>query len=500
MSSDKHEEPATGHSEQANLAAPSDFTPKQVARGGAWTVIGFGLGTLMRVGSSIVLTRVIPDAPSVYGVMAIVFSVYGGILLFTDVGVALLLTQNKRGAEPSFRNTAWTAQVLRGVAIWLLAVALSPLFASAYPDFPGVQELVIVTALAAVIGGFTSTSAHLFSRNMEIHRLAKLDLIAQLGGTSITIAHALIAPSPWSLVSGTLATAATRLVTSHLMSDMRQRFQWDRDAASQMVIMGRWVFLSTALAFACHQADRLLFAKIITVEQLGVYSIAVRLSHAAADVLRRLSGNVVYPILCRTHHAGGDLSAAFFEHRSRVVAAASLALTFLCGGGAAVLDLLYEDEFAAGGWILQIFAVYAWVDCCLLTPRLQVVLAMGQPRWSAAANFTKVLAMIALIWVGYQQYGFGGAVVGYALAELPRYAVTLWGCCNVGVLRPGSDLILVLWFAAVSAATLLIDMTLAAQEYNSLVRCIAATILPTIVWGRSALQVFMSRKTGRAAS
>ena len=463
-------------------------------------MIGFGLSTLMRVGSSIVLTRVIPDAPSVYGVMAIVFSVYSGILLFTDVGVSLLLTQNKRGTEPSFRNTAWTAQVLRGVAIWLLAVALSPLFASVYPDFPGVQELVIVTALAAVIGGFTSTSLHLFSRNMEIHRLAKLDLIAQLGGTSVAIAHALIAPSPWALVSGTLATAAARLVASHLMSDMRQRFHWDHVAASQLVSMGRWVFLSTALAFACHQADRLVFAKMITVEQLGVYSIAVRLSHAAADVLRRLSGNVIYPILCRTHHAGGDLSAAFFEHRSRVVAAASMALTFLCGGGAAVLDLLYEDDFAAGGWILQIFAVYAWIDCCLLTPRLQVVLAMGQPRWSAAANFTKVVTMIALIWLGYEQFGFPGAVTGYALAELPRYAVTLYACCNVGVLRPGSDLILMLWFAAVSAATLFIDMALAAYGYNSLVRCLAAAVLPAIVWGRSALQVVMRRKTDRALS
>ena len=461
-------------------------------------MIGFGVGTLMRVGSSIVLTRVIPDAPSVYGVMAIVFSVYGGILLFTDVGVSLLLTQNKRGAEPSFRNTAWTAQVLRGVSIWLLAIALSPLFAAAYPDFPGVQQLVIVTALAAVIGGFTSTSAHLFSRNMEVHRLAKLDLIAQLGGTTVTITHALLAPSPWALVSGTLATAATRLVTSHLMSDMRQRFQWDRVAASHLVTMGRWVFLSTALAFACHQADRLLFAKMITVEQLGIYSIAVRLAHAAADVLRRLSGNVVYPILCRAHHSGGDLSAAFFEHQARVVAAASMALTFLCGGGAAVLDLLYEDEFAAGGWILQIFAVYAWIDCCLLTPRLQVVLAKGQPRWSAAANFTKVIAMIALIWIGYNQFGFPGAVVGYALAELPRYAVTLWGCCNVGVSRPGTDLKLMLWFAAVSAGTFFIDQTLAGRGYNSLIRCFAAAILPTVVWGRAALQVFMTRKVDSA--
>ena len=48
----------------------------------------------------------------------------------------------------------------------------------------------------------------------------------------------------------------------------------------------------------------------------------------------------------------------------------------LCGGGGALMDLLYEDEFAAGGWILQVMAAAVWVDCCLLGPRLQALLAL----------------------------------------------------------------------------------------------------------------------------
>ena len=161
-------------SNEQNTGRAEAFTATQVAKGSAWSIIGFGGAAIVRMGSSVVLTRVIPDAPSVYGVMALVFSFYGGILLFSDIGVPLLLTQNRRGMEPAFRNTAWTAQVVRGVALWLTALALAPLFASAYPDYPGLTELIAVTSLAAVIGGFDATALFAFRRNMETHKLVPL--------------------------------------------------------------------------------------------------------------------------------------------------------------------------------------------------------------------------------------------------------------------------------------------------------------------------------------
>ena len=103
----------------------AEFTNKQVASGSTWTVIAFGLASAFRLGSSVVLTRIFPDPTSVYGVMALVFAFYTGLLLFSDFGIGLLLTQDPRGMEPAFRHTAFTAQILRGFLIWLAAIALA---------------------------------------------------------------------------------------------------------------------------------------------------------------------------------------------------------------------------------------------------------------------------------------------------------------------------------------------------------------------------------------
>lgn len=458
------------------------FTATQVAKGSAWSVIGFGGAALARMGSSVVLTRIIPDAPSVYGVMAVVFSVYGGILLFSDVGVPLLLTQNRRGMEPAFRHTAWTAQVLRGFAIWLAAIALAPLLASAYPDFPGLSELIIATSLAAVIGGFNSTALFAFSRNMETHKLAMLGLASQLVGTSVTIAHAWLDPTPWAIVSGALTTTACKVVIGHLIADSPDRFRWDREAASELFKVGRWVFLSTALVFGCVQADRLVFAKMITKEQLGVYVVALRLAVAVAELLRHMTGSILFPVLCRIAHSGGDLRATFGQHRALIVACGGMMLTAMCGGGGALMDLLYEDEFAAGGWILQVMAAAVWVDCCLLGPRLQALLALGQPRWTAAANFAKVAAMLTLIPVGYTYGGFEGAVFGYAAAELPRYLVALTVTNRFGVREGRQDLVFALLFTASAAGTFALDMLLQAAHVGALSRTLLAGVIPVATW------------------
>jgi len=434
------------------------------------------------MGSSVVLTRIIPDAPSVYGVMALVFALYGGILLFSDIGVPLLLTQNRLGMEPAFRNTAWTAQVIRGLVIWLVAVALAPVLALSYPDFPGLQELIVVTSLAAILNGFNSTSLFAFSRNMEVKRLAKLELVSQLCGTIVTITHAYLDPTPWALVSGSLVTSGAKLLASHIAADRRDRFQWDSVAARQLMKIGGWVFISTALTFGCMQADRLVFAKLITKEELGVYAVALRLSMAAGELLRRMSRNVLFPILCRVHHEDQDLERSFSKHRWLVVASGGLLLTTMCGGGRAVMELLYVDKFAAGGWILQLLAAATWIDCCLLAPRMQAIFAMGQPRWAAGANAAKVLAMLTLIPIGFNYYGFLGAVAAYAFAEVPRYVITLWGSYACRVRRGGSDILLLLLFCATALAAHLMDQQLKDSECSALLRCVAACGLPLLAW------------------
>lgn len=477
--------------------AETKFTSKQVASGSVWTLVSFGLASGIRLASSLVLTRILPDASSIYGVMALVLGFYSGLLLFSDIGIGMLLTQNPRGMEPAFRRTAFTAQILRGVLIWIAAVALAPLFASAYPEFDGLQELLSVIALSAVIGGFSSTSLSAFLRRMQVGMIAKIELTSQVFGTAVTIIHALLRPSAWSLVSGALAAVTLKVVLSHWLNDVPDRPGWDKDAAGQLKTVGRWVFVSTALTFCVDFADRLVFGQLVAKELLGVYSVAIIFSNTIRQLLQALSRNVLYPMLCEAERAGGGTEEVFRKFRLPIIAAGGFAYSCLCGGGDALMQLLYEDDFALGGWMLQVTACGAWFSATLGAPRTQVALSKARPQYTASANLGMVLAMITLIPAGHAAFGFPGAVAGYAAANIVRYIVTVVFNRKLGVGALGQELALSLRFFAASAAILWVDELLQEAGTSALMRCLTAGAIAAVAWLTLAWRSFLSLRQAR---
>jgi len=429
-----------------------------------------------------VLTRILPDATAVYGVMALVFGFYGGLLLFSDFGIGLLLTQNPRGMEPAFRHTAFTAQIIRGLLIWTAAMALAPLFASAYPEFDGLQELLSAIALSAVIGGFCSTSVSAFRRRMQVNTLAKLELAAQLFGAGVTMTHALLFPSAWSLVSGALASVTFKVILSHWLNDSPDRIRWNREAASHLKTVGRWVFLSTALTFCADHADRLVFGQLIAKEQLGVYAVAIIYSHTVGQLLRSLCMNVLYPMLCQADRISDSAEDVFRRFGRPISAGGGFAFTCLCGGGSALMQFLYEGDFALGGWMLQVTACGAWFSAALGVPRNQVALSKAKPKFTAASNLGMVLAMGVLIPSGHAAIGFPGAVAGFAAANVVRYIVIV--ICNrrLGVGALDQDLRLSLRFFAASAAIIWIDGRLQEAGVGALLRCLAVGAVAGLAW------------------
>ena len=75
-------------------------------RGSAFTAGSYALTQVMRLGSNLILTRLL--APDAFGVMALVSVVLVGMVMFSDVGVSASIAQNKRGDDPDFLNTAFT--------------------------------------------------------------------------------------------------------------------------------------------------------------------------------------------------------------------------------------------------------------------------------------------------------------------------------------------------------------------------------------------------------
>jgi O-antigen/teichoic acid export membrane protein len=174
---------------------------KLAIRGAIWTIISFGSIYLLRFGNNLILTRLLK--PEFFGLMAFVNTLRMGLELFCDIGISQNIVNSQRGDEPSFLNTAWTLQVIRGIFIWVVCLLISFPLAFFYND-SRLQWLIPIVVFTSVIDGFSSTSIHSLHRRMELGKLSLYELILQASYLSTLIFIVWLYPNIWALAFGSL--------------------------------------------------------------------------------------------------------------------------------------------------------------------------------------------------------------------------------------------------------------------------------------------------------
>ena len=383
----------------------------------------------IRLASNLIVTRLL--LTEYFGLMALVNVLLLGLELFSDIGIGPALVQSKRD-DPDFVNTVWTLQVVRGLVLCSIAIFLAVPFAGFYEE-PILVSLIRVTALNAVIQGFASPAIFTQMRELHLKRPEILQFGTQLAGAVVTVAVAWATRSVWSLVVGGIVSSTLRTVLSHTwLPGIRSRFRFDREAVGYVRSFGSWILLSTMASFAANELDRLIFGKLTTMATLGVYSIAAMLALVPTDVLRTLSGKVLFPLYSRARHSSSDLQEVFLNARRPLLVVGGWVTAGLLAGGPTIIRFLYDPRYWEAGWMLQILALGLWFGLILGATAGSIVLAMGRSDWVAAMGIAKVLSLAAFIPLGYWLGGFPGAVAGFSASELARYGVAQFSAVKMG--------------------------------------------------------------------
>jgi O-antigen/teichoic acid export membrane protein len=461
------------------IETPADSSAARAVRGGTFTVVGHAATQALRMGGQIVLTRIVPQ--EAFGLMALVHTFRACIDLFSDVGIGPSIIQNERGDEPRFLDTAWTVQFVRGVALF----CVGGLLALPVARFYGHAELALVipvSCAAAIIAGSRSTKAYIAERHLALGLLTIIEIIAAAAALTVTVTWALFSPTVWALAAGALTGATVDVVLGHTMlSGYNAKFGWDKSASASMVRFGRWIFLSTALTFAVNEADRLVFGKMISLADLGVYNVALTIAGIPTTAMISLAGRVIFPLFSRVNQAGTHLAVIFRQARRLHLVISGWALSGLIGGGQAAIGLIYDQRYADGGWMLQLLALGAW----FATPEAtnsSALLACGQPRWVAAGNLGKLIGMFVFLPLGFRLGGFPGALLGYAASELPRYAVSTFGVYRRGLRTVTQDILFTAVVLASSAISYWTVIQLRERGFHSVLQSFVVFIVASIVW------------------
>ncbi|HEY4220078.1 MAG TPA: oligosaccharide flippase family protein [Myxococcota bacterium] len=386
------------------------------------TLMGFGGGQVIRLVSNLVLTRLLLRED--FGLMAIVNSIFTALSLLSDVGIGTSLIQNPRGHEEKFVNTAWSLQINRGMILFVIAAVIGwP--ASHFYHEPLLLYLVPLAGVSALLQGFSSMRTFLANRELNLGRLTMVELASQAFATVTMLVWAFVQPSIWALAIGGVAQFFCRMALSYLaIPGVRHRYGTDGEVIRMILQFGRWIFVSTLLTFFANQADRLIFGKLVTLDQLGVYSIAVTLSLVPTTALSHLFMNIVFPYFARALREGEDPKLVYRRARDAILGVGAWAHAGLIAGGPTAVHLLYDQRYVDAGWMLQVLAAGSFVGIVLEGPNGQMLLARGESRWMAYTSLGKIVGIVVFVPVGFFLFGFPGAIGAYAAGELLRYGVS----------------------------------------------------------------------------
>ena len=406
---------------------------KQLAvRGAVWTIASYGLSQVLRLGSNLILTRLL--VPEMFGLISLVYVFITALHLFSDVGIGTSLIQNKRGEEPDFLNTAWTLQVCRGVILWFCTLLLAWPIAHLYQQ-PQFLWLIPVVGLGTVISGFNSTSVFTLNRNMAFRPLAIFELSGQLTGIVVMIVWAWFSPTIWAILMGSFASQILQLIWSHYWnSSSPHRFMLNQEVVREILSFGKWIFVSTALTFFAEQADRLILGKILTLDVLGVYGVALTLADIPRSITLALSGKVMFPAITKLADQPREiLRAKILKNRQPILIACAAGLALLVSFGDVAIKILYDDRYIQAAWMLPILALGIWPRVLCNTGIESALFAIGKIQYPAFGQFLRFLWTSIGLWVGFSTAGLLGAIVAVALNDIGFYAAISYGLWREGL-------------------------------------------------------------------
>lgn len=425
-----------------------DALRARALRGSALTIVNFGMANVLRLGSNLILTRIL--FPEAFGLMALVQVFMVGLQMFSDIGIQTSVIRSERGDDPRFLHTAWTVQAGRGVLLWLGSVALA-LPVAVFYDQPELQALLPVVGLNAILLGVASINIYTVNRKMMLGRLTVLEIGSQVIGIIAMILLALWWESVWALVVGGLITTAVKAIGSHLiLPGEKAGFAMDMPAFWEIFHFGKWIFLSTLAGFLVRHGDKAILGKYIPIGDLALYHIAMLLAMVPTTLNGALMTRILFPLYVKRPPAESSAN----RHKIYKVRMLLTGGTFLLSlpmvlFGTEIIEFLYDPRYYGAGPIL-IGLTFALLFQIITAGHGQVLLANGESMIFAALMISSALIRVGLMLVGASNYGIPGVIGGAILGELLLYPFLVWLVARRKAWSASHDLL----FAALAVAAI----------------------------------------------
>lgn len=341
---------------------------ERLAVSSALTGLEYGVNILCRIGSTLILTRLL--SPEIFGLFAIIITFQVMVAMLTDFGVRSLIIVSENAEDKGFLRTCWTVQGLRGSALYVIILAIAFILwilqrygmtvpGSVYAA-PELAPALAVAGLQLVLQGVESVNQHVYAREMRFGRVCQLNVLCSLISPVFTIGIVWFWPDVWALViSGVLAGTLRFILSFLLFSGPSMRIAWEKEHVRELFDRGKWIMGHSILSVATLAADKILLSVFLPASTLGIYSLASQMIEIPRQLLTKIEHSVFLQIFRTLVEPGKvvDMRRQYYRYRIPYDTLACMAAGGFLTASPALIDLMYDPRYAQAGEIMQYLAL-----------------------------------------------------------------------------------------------------------------------------------------------
>lgn len=390
----------------------------RVVSGAGFQFLGIGLRTLITIGSTAILARLLTPADFGYVAMATVITELAG--LFANFGFTNLLIQ-KRVINRLQLDTVFWASNLVGLVLALVVFVMSFFAGWLFAD-PHVGELLRVLCLTFAFSGLTSVSWVVLARLMRFRVEFWMQLATVVIRTAVAIGFAYAGFGAWALVIGGVTSGLVQGVFAFIAVPYRPRLRFHAPLLASTWRTSGSYFGGGLLYYANMNVDLILIGRQLGPTPLGFYQNARSLTDEIRARIAMPLQHVLFPAFSALQHDRERMQQMVLRS-ARMLAAIVVPIGFGVSAMAQdLVPLLYGPKWLAMVPVMSMFGISAALRAStamaspLFNSSNQVALAF---RYNLIGTALTILSVAAAM-------PFGIGVVSAAVAASSLYSVFVY--------------------------------------------------------------------------
>ncbi len=387
-----------------------------VGAGIRWGVIDQSVQIVVRLGTSIILARLI--APEEFGVFGLALVILNFALVLSGLGLGSALVQ-RRDLTDRHVTTAFTASALFGLVL-AGGVALAGIPAAAFFREPRLRSLVALLATTFVLRGLELTPNDMLVRAMRFRSYYISSTMATLGAGVGAVVVAAAGGGVLALAVMMLIESAVACVLAWVLAIAervwRPSFGFHRKEFGDLAGFSAYVTATRLVSYGAGNGDNLVIGRVLGPTALGYYALAYRVMLLPLQRFGEIVAASAFPALASVQDDLGKLRSGYLD-AVRYISAVCFPVTI----GIAVTAPLAVPLVLGVRWEpavhpLQVLAVSGPL---LSVNRLTGTLAnaIGRAKWAFWLNLTGLVVYIPAFLVGVR-HGISGVAVAFFVATL----------------------------------------------------------------------------------